>query len=151
MNEDKCFFDKKKCLKPKNIILNLVLDNKTKVQYCCTDCLYKIKASNNVEDEKNVIGNKIDKKCPCCNSNILDICQDKAGCPLCYVYFKKDFEEILELYHGSYKHNGKTLSKDKKSLLTLNVLNDLENLLKIKKGKEAKLIKDLIKKLKKSN
>ena len=69
IDNGKCFFDKKNCLNPKNIIIHLTMEDESdKVKYCCSDCLYKIKQSNIIEDKDNLIGDKINKKCPSCKS-----------------------------------------------------------------------------------
>ena len=148
IDNGKCFFDKKKCLNPKNIMIHLTMeDESNKVKYCCSDCLYKIKQSNIIEDKDNLIGDKINKKCPSCKSNILEICQHRAGCSLCYEYFKHDFEEILDAYHNSKTHIGKRPKTNRGSILNLNIINDLEKLLK-KNNKDASAIKEIIKEIK---
>ena len=145
MIEEKCFFDKEKCINIKNIVIYLTLENgSTKIQNCCGDCLYKIKQSNIVED--NLISSKINKKCPTCQSNIIDICKKRVGCPLCYVYFNKELEEILESYHGSKKHIGKIALSKKESILASHVINDLEELFKNKE--ESFHIKEIIENIK---
>jgi len=149
MINEKCFFDKEKCINIKNIVIYLTLENgSTKIQNCCGDCLYKIKQSNILEDEENLISSKINKKCPECQSNIIDICKKRAGCPLCYVYFKKEFEEILESYHGSKNHIGKIALNKKESILASHIINDLEKLFKNKE--ESCHIKEKIKNIKKN-
>jgi protein-arginine kinase activator protein McsA len=65
---------------------------------------------------------------------------------LCYVYFEKDFEEILESYHGSKKHTGKIALSKKESILASHVINDLEKLFKTKENSSH--IKEIIKKIK---
>lgn len=147
---DICFFDKTKCLSIKNIVIHLTLeDGKEKNHNCCEECLFKIKKNNNlIEIEKNEISSKIEKRCPECQSNIIDICKQRAGCSLCYVYFKKDFEEILESYHGSKKHTGKIALSKKESILASHVINDLEKLFKTKE--ESDHIKEIIKNIKKN-
>ena len=149
IDDGKCFFDKKKCSNLKNIIIHLAMeDESSKIQYCCTDCLYKIKKSNVIDDKDNLIGDKINKKCPSCKSNILEICQNRAGCPLCYEYFKNDFEEILEAYHSSKTHIGKRPKENKGSILGLNIISDLEKLLNKSKKKDKSTIEELIKEIK---
>jgi protein-arginine kinase activator protein McsA len=150
MIDDICFFDKKKCLNIKNIFIHLTLeDGKDKTHNCCEECLFKIKKNNNlIEIENNEISSKIEKRCPECQSNIIDICKQRAGCSLCYVYFKKDFEEILESYHGSKKHTGKIALSKKESILASHVINDLEKLFKTKE--ESDHIKEIIKNIKKN-
>ena len=145
---DICFFDKTKCLNIKNVVIHLTLeDGKEKNHSCCEECLFKIKKNNNlIESERNEISSKIEKRCPECQSNIIDICKQRAGCSLCYVYFKKDFEEILESYHGSKKHTGKIALNKKESLLVSHVINDLEKLFKTKE--DTGHIKEIIKNIK---
>jgi protein-arginine kinase activator protein McsA len=65
---------------------------------------------------------------------------------LCYVYFKKDCDEILESYHGSKKHTGKIALNKKESILVSHVINDLEKLFKNKE--ESSNIKEIIKNIK---
>jgi len=145
---DICFFDKTKCLNIKNVTIHLTLESGIdKFHSCCEECLYKIKKNNNlIETERNELINKIEKRCPECQSNIIDICKKRAGCSLCYVYFEKDFEEILESYHGSKKHTGKLALSKKESILASHVINDLEKLFKTKG--DSSHIKEIIKKIK---
>lgn len=159
MNKKICFFDKKECLKEKNLSVYIASESGMKLQDCCIDCLDKIQKASETsakEDDSDIVVEKENNitlpKCSLCKSTFNDICKNsKVGCPMCYLYFKNQLSFLLSNFQDSLKHNGKKPKNNSSSVLVSNIIIDLKNQLHAAKGKTKTQIKKLIKNLEKKS
>lgn len=93
-----------------------------------------------------------EERCTCCGMSFREIAKaGKAGCPLCYVKFKKEFLPYLKRVHGSVQHVGKRPARDQLVVTTHDKLSEmrkkLAELVKNEKYEEAAVVRDEIKKI----
>ena len=122
-----CFYDKTICNEMKNILVENILENgQTKSSLCCLYCL-----TNKLPQQLMLSKSTINKKCPNCDINLLEIIQQsKIGCPLCYSFF---YDEIKILIKNCQNFKDENFSKiplgiHHKSALVACVLKDLEKI-----------------------
>ncbi|MBR2044327.1 MAG: UvrB/UvrC motif-containing protein [Clostridia bacterium] len=91
-------------------------------------------------------------RCDCCGTSFREISSTgKAGCPNCYVKFKKEFLPYLKRVHGGVHHIGKKPARDQLVVSVNDKLTEmrkkLSELVKNENYEEAAVVRDEIRRI----